>query len=251
MRGEYPLELLGESKLGHSGRAAPSVAAWLARAPGLSANGKTGPCQCIGDTGCVGCTEPRRLTFAVGGLDPRGGRQCAPGGQTMDRAFGTRGVDRGEDVGTSSVARVSQLVMHVEEGVHPEPAVEMRQMVPAKAVFAVRACVFDRAEPRRGIRAIPERVELRPRVRIVVRDGVGECDVVTPRSSSKSATGCESIDDPRFAWSVRGCGPTCSRVRQVAVSRSANSADSPDATIRPTGSAGTHRGSRTGGTTTW
>jgi hypothetical protein len=31
----------------------------------------------------------------------------------MDKAFGTRGVGRGEVVGTSGVARVGRLVMHV------------------------------------------------------------------------------------------------------------------------------------------
>jgi hypothetical protein len=57
----------------------------------------------------------------------------------MDNAFATRGVGRGEDVGTSGVARVSQLVMHVEGGVQPEPAVVMLGVVPVKDVFAVRA----------------------------------------------------------------------------------------------------------------
>jgi hypothetical protein len=60
----------------------------------------------------------------------------------MDKAFGTRGVGRGEDVGTSGVARVSQLVMHVEGGVQPEPAVVMLRVVPAKEVFAGRVRAF-------------------------------------------------------------------------------------------------------------
>jgi hypothetical protein len=89
----------------------------------------------------------------------------------MDKAFGTRGVGRGEDVGTSGVARLSQLVMHVEGGVQPEPAVVMLGVVPAKEAFAVRAGVFERAETRGEIRAILERLALRFRIRMVVRDG--------------------------------------------------------------------------------
>ena len=57
----------------------------------------------------------------------------------MDKAFRTRGVGRGEDVGTCGVARLSQLVMHIEGRVQPEPAVVMLGVVPVKDVFAVRA----------------------------------------------------------------------------------------------------------------
>ena len=57
----------------------------------------------------------------------------------MDNAFATRGVGRGEDVGTSGVSRVGRLVMHVYGGVQPEPAVVMLRVVPAKEVVAVRA----------------------------------------------------------------------------------------------------------------
>ena len=56
----------------------------------------------------------------------------------MDKAVRTCGVGGGEDVGTSGDARVSQLVMHVEGNVHPEPAVVMLLVVPAKQVLAVR-----------------------------------------------------------------------------------------------------------------
>ncbi len=89
----------------------------------------------------------------------------------MDKAVRTRGVGRGADVGTCGVARVSQLVMHVEGSVQAELAVVMLGVVPAKEVFAMRAGFFERPKARREIRAILERLELRFRVRIVVRCG--------------------------------------------------------------------------------
>ena len=60
----------------------------------------------------------------------------------MDKAFGTRGVGRGEDVGTCGVGRVSQLMIHVEGRVQPEPAVVMLRVVPVKrSLRSARACL--------------------------------------------------------------------------------------------------------------
>ena len=152
----------------------------------------------------------------------------------MDKAFGMRGVGGGEDVGACGVARVSQLVMHVEGGVQPEPAVEMFGVVPPKEVHAVRAGVFERPKARGEIRAILEGLELRFRIRIVVRDGGARMRQGHAETASRCATGCETIDNPRSAWSVSCWGPMCSRAPQAAMSRSTSRADWRGATIKPT-----------------
>ena len=89
----------------------------------------------------------------------------------MNKAFPMRSVGGGEDVSAGGVARLGERVMHVGGRMQAEPAVMMFRIVPAKEIHALRASVVERAETRGEIRAIRERLELRFRVRVVVRDG--------------------------------------------------------------------------------
>ncbi|CKR67466.1 Uncharacterised protein [Mycobacterium tuberculosis] len=61
-----------------------------------------------------------------------------------------------------------------------------------------------------------------------------ECDLVTPRSASSSATGLELIDEPRSACRVSWSALMCWAARVCAISRSAKTFDSREATIHPT-----------------
>ena len=78
----------------------------------------------------------------------------------------------------------------------PEPAVVMLRVVPAKAIDAVRAGIFERAKRVGKSGRYVSVLNFASEYGLSCETEGRECDLVTPRSASRCETGCETIDDP-------------------------------------------------------
>lgn len=152
-----------------------------------------------------------------------------PGGSAPDAGRRQRGERQQLRLQLPGATVVHRLRSH-----HPDPRVAVLGVVPIEERDAERARVLDAAETIREARSIFERLELRLRIAVVGR-GVGrECDLVTPRSESSSATGLDVIELPRSAWIVSFLGSAPCLVIDSWIKRLASAASSRSAIIQLT-----------------
>jgi hypothetical protein len=107
-------------------------------------------------------------------------------------------VGRGEHGRPPGNALLGQSVMHVKRCQQSKARMMVLGVVPGEEDVAMRPCVLDRAETLREIRSVLERLELRFRERVVVRDvgtavGLRTRKTINVRSSAGGRDGwCSS-----------------------------------------------------------
>jgi hypothetical protein len=106
-------------------------------------------------------------------------------------------------------------------------------VVPTKEPAAEGMRVLVAAEPVGELGPVLEGAELALAERVVVEQCGLECDLVTPRSASKNATGLATIGDPRSAWTVSWPRSMFCLVTVSVSSASASLAFSACASIQP------------------
>ena len=125
-------------------------------------------------------------------------------------------------------------VVHIGWCQNPNSAMMMLIVVPAEEVLRPISRIWQRAKASWISRVILECLELRFRVRIIVRDMGSGMALAHTQIGHQSATGLAVMAPPRSAWMVNCPGWMPCLTHVSAISSSASSASSLSAIIQPT-----------------